>query len=94
MVAVRFCPQFFRLQASLQKPDAADAKQQQRGQGDQGSDDPADKQENTADQKPFQLPYRMVFAIATLDSVIIYDTQVCTNGSFFRFLLLTSMYNA
>ncbi|DBB16492.1 hypothetical protein WJX82_009453 [Trebouxia sp. C0006] len=26
-------------------------------------------------QQPFQLPYRMVFAIATLDSIIIYDTQ-------------------
>ncbi len=27
-------------------------------------------------QQPFQLPYRMVFAIATLDSIIMYDTQV------------------
>lgn len=25
----------------------------------------------------FQLPYRMVLAVATLDSIIIHDTQVC-----------------
>ena len=30
---------------------------------------------------PFQLPYRMVFAIATLDSIIIYDTQVAFSHS-------------
>ena len=78
-MAVRFCPQLFKLQATLQKPGAADTQQQQQGQGDQGCDDPADNQENTAGQQPFQLPYRMVFAIATLDSVIIYDTQVSLN---------------
>ena len=33
-------------------------------------------------QHPFQLAYRMVFAMATLDSIIIYDTQVAMNESF------------
>ena len=28
------------------------------------------------DNKACKLPYRMVFAVATLDSIIIYDTQV------------------
>ncbi len=37
----------------------------------QSTDLPDDQQ-----QHPFQLPYRMVFAVATLDSIIIYDTQV------------------
>ena len=81
MVAVRFCPQLFRLQSQSQAPEAADSKQQTDGEGcgaGQHCYDKADKQEGTAQQQPFQLPYRMLFAIATLDSIIIYDTQVRT----------------
>ena len=33
-------------------------------------------QPETPTSNGFQLPYRMVFAVATLDSVIIHDTQV------------------
>ena len=35
---------------------------------------------HASDNPAFQLPYRMVFALATLDSITIYDTQVqaCT----------------
>lgn len=73
MVAVRFCPQLFRLQSTVQAPGAAVGKQQ----AEEAGPSTADEQENTA-QQPFQLPYRMVFAIATLDSIIVYDTQVRT----------------
>ena len=73
MVAVRFCPQLFRLQSTAQVPGAAVSKQQT---GEPGPST-ADEQEGTTQQQPFQLPYRMLFAIATLDSIIVYDTQVC-----------------
>lgn len=79
MVAVRFCPQLFRLQGPAPASEAADNKQQTDEQGSGAGHHchgTADKQEGSAPQQPFQLPYRMLFAIATLDSIIIYDTQV------------------
>lgn len=88
MVAVRFCPQLFRLQSPTQAPEVADSKQHTDGPGSGAGHhchDTADKQEGNTQQQPFQLPYRMVFAIATLDSIIIYDTQVCS--LFMTFLL-------
>ena len=57
VVAIRFCPQLFKLRDSS----PGDVKSQPIEQ---------------ANDNPFQLPYRMVFAVATLDSVIIHDTQV------------------
>ena len=86
MVAVRFCPQLYRLQSPVLASEAADSKQQADEQGSGAGHhchDTADKQEGTAPQQPFQLPYRMLFAIATLDSIIIYDTQV-SRVSFLR----------
>lgn len=79
MVAVRFCPQLFRLQSPAQASEVADTKQQTAEQGGGSGHSchgTAEKQEGSAPQQPFQLPYRMLFAIATLDSIIIYDTQV------------------
>lgn len=79
MVAVRFCPQLFRLQSPANASEAADSKKQADDQGSGAGHhchDTASKQEGSAPQQPFQLPYRMLFAIATLDSTIIYDTQV------------------
>ncbi|KAL3151977.1 hypothetical protein ABBQ32_001100 [Trebouxia sp. C0010 RCD-2024] len=73
VVAVRFCPQLFRLQSTVQAPGAAVGKQQ----GEEAGPSTADGQQGTA-QHPFQLPYRMVFAIATLDSIIVYDTEKAT----------------
>lgn len=32
--------------------------------------------EGEREPSPFQLPYRMVFAVATADSLVLYDTQV------------------
>lgn len=34
------------------------------------------RQPHASDNLAFQLPYRMVFALATLDSIVVYDTQV------------------
>ena len=81
-MAVRFCPQLFRLQSPTQTHEVADKQQSDElgsGAGHQ-CHDTADKQAATTQQQAFQLPYRMLFAIATLDSIIIYDTQV---GSLF-----------
>ena len=79
VVAVRFCSQLFKLR-DPEGPDAAAGKQQGHCPiSQEGDQDASHQQEGTTQQQPFQLPYRMVFAIATLDSVIIYDTQVCTS---------------
>ena len=86
-VAVRFCPLLLRLRPET--PAAADvaaltgAELRLKG----GAVDPAAAAEAAAGVEKsaadgpapplVQLPYRMLFAVATLDSVIIYDTQVC-----------------
>ena len=77
VVAVRFCPQLFQLQAGEQQPDAAEGTQQTDAHDDRAGHDASAPEDNATQQQPFQLPYRMVFAIATIDSIIIYDTQVC-----------------
>jgi chromatin assembly factor 1 subunit B len=75
-VAVRFCPHLFQL-----RPGAA------RGRAGPSSGPlgtPADGGAGrggaagvAGDECPWAtLPYRMLFAVATMDSVVIYDTQV------------------
>lgn len=54
VVAVRFCPVLFELEAL----------------------------EPASAEMPIDLPYRMVFALATKDSVMLYDTQVLLPRSF------------
>ena len=89
MVAVRFCPRLFRLQNTAPAPGAVDSKQQPHEQGacaGHHCSDTAGKQESTTQQQPFQLPYRMLFAIATLDSIIVYDTQVRNTSALYASL--------
>ena len=74
IVAVRFCPVLFALATPHEEvpahPQPAAAVQLDR---------------EPAVASPIRLPYNMVFAIATMDSVIIYKTQVgcqCPSASF------------
>jgi hypothetical protein len=63
---VRFCPHIFRLK-----------QQQGRGAGEGGSG--AGEQEPAAAagcENALGLPYRLVLAVATMDSVLLYDMQV------------------
>ncbi len=65
IVAVRFCPVLFAV-ASPQEE--APAHQQPAAA--------AWAERETPPASPIRLPYNMVFAIATMDSVMIYETQV------------------
>ena len=71
MLAVRFCPTLFALNKA---PDGA-AEQEAAG-GAPGPEGAAQQQPQGRPGSPFKLPYRMIFAIATVDSVIIYETEV------------------
>ena len=62
-IAVRFCPTLFALRSASAKRSAATA------------EDGAPSQPPPVVKKMINLPYRMVFAVATDDCVIIYDTQ-------------------
>jgi hypothetical protein len=67
---VRFCPQIFRLK-----------QQQGGGAGEGGSSGSAGEQEPAAAaaagcEDVLGLPYRLVLAVATMDSVLLYDMQV------------------
>lgn len=63
VVVVRFCPVVFERETNDKVGDGSDGAD--RSNGSDGSSTPA----------PFEnLPYSMVYAVATLDSVIIYDT--------------------
>ena len=71
IVAVRFCPTLFAV-ASPQE--GVPAHQQPAAGPDEEA--AARSQRETPPASPIRLPYNMVFAIATMDSVIIYETQV------------------
>jgi chromatin assembly factor 1 subunit B len=63
VVAVRFCPVVFEREAKDEGMDGWDEA------------DPAGRAEESTTPAPYEnLPYVMVYAVATLDSVIIYDT--------------------
>ncbi len=69
VVAVRWCPVLF----SHREPGHA----QQLGQGELGQQEQQEQQAQGQRCGPFPaLPYRMVLAVATMDSVLLYDTQV------------------
>ena len=70
-VAVRFCPHLFEL-----RPDAVRGSAGPGGGAPAGSADGGKGRSDDGDCPWAELPYRMLFAVATLDSVIIYDTQV------------------
>lgn len=53
-----------------------EAQQRQQEQQQQQDGGVVAEDGKPAAESPFQLPYRMVFAAATTDSVILYDTQV------------------
>lgn len=70
-VAVRFCPTLFKLSKHAGREQAAD-----------GVPTPAKlfatPQKAALEQEPqsgFNLPYRMVFAVATSNSILLYDTE-------------------
>ena len=56
------------------------------------TDPNSDEQASKGAAAVFQLPYRMVFAIATLDSVIIYDTQVLSQSQHVFHCKLSRVY--
>ena len=62
--------------------------------GDQGAELRGELQQDPTMQLPFQLPYRMVFAMATLDSIIIYDTQVVPGSQHTMSVLLSVVSSA
>ena len=88
-IAIRFCPVLFDLRRL--KADEADEEEEPLNveltkegvevrlpSGEEEEDSPNDKGKSSAGTKPrslFDLPYRMVYAVATLDSVYLYDTQ-------------------
>ena len=65
IVAVRFCPVLFALASPHEE---APAHQQPAGA--------VQSERETPPASPSRLPYNMVFAMATMDSVVIYETQV------------------
>ena len=81
VVAVAFCPSLLALRPS-QPAGTATAPAAATDGSDTAAGQPADQQKasagsHTDGKGPVQLPYRMVFAVATAESVILYDTQVC-----------------
>lgn len=72
MVAVRFCPVLFcRDDDNPQQPQQSGGGAPAAAEGEAGAGAaPAP----AAAPHPFDLPYKMVFAVATLDSVVVYDT--------------------
>ena len=74
IVAVRFCPVLFAV-ATLDE----------EAPGHQQPAAAVRLESETPTASPIRLPYNMVFAIATMDSVVIYETQVgcrCPLASF------------
>ena len=64
-MAVRFCPVLFAVASPHEEAPA-----HQQPAAAVGSE------RETPPASPIRLPYNMVFAIATMDSVVIYETQV------------------
>ncbi|KAI3438192.1 hypothetical protein D9Q98_000629 [Chlorella vulgaris] len=70
VVVARFCPVLFG------RDDGMAAQQQQQQQQQQAGEDAAEGGAGqAAAAHPIDLPYKMVLAVATLDSVVLYDTQ-------------------
>ncbi|KAL4452332.1 hypothetical protein ABPG75_007994 [Micractinium tetrahymenae] len=69
IVVVRFCPVLF------ERDNGKVAGQQQQQEPQAAADACAAAAGAAAAPHPFDLPYKMVFAVATLDSVVLYDTQ-------------------
>ena len=81
VVAVAFCPSLLALRPPQPAGTATAAPAAATGGSEAAAGQPDDQQEGGADgptggKGPVQLPYRMVFAVATAESVILYDTQV------------------
>lgn len=72
-VAVAFCPRLFALRPPVPGDVAAPAP---RPAQQPGSPLAGGEQAGGAPPPLVQLPYRMVFAVATAESVFLYDTQV------------------
>jgi hypothetical protein len=81
VVAVAFCPSLFALRPSqpagqATADPAAAAASSEAAAGQPAGQQKGDAGGQTGGKGPVQLPYRMVFAVATAESVILYDTQV------------------
>lgn len=81
VVAIAFCPRLLALRPPV-PGDAAAAPTAAAGAGAEPAAAPAAQRSSdrgvpaSGEQQLVQLPYRMVFALATAESVFLYDTQV------------------
>jgi chromatin assembly factor 1 subunit B len=75
----RFCPQVFKLKQQQQQGGGSSG--EAGSSGDAGGDQPAvtAAAAAAAEQNALGLPYRLLLAVATMDSVLLYDMQVGSN---------------
>lgn len=76
---VRFCPQVFKLKQQQQQGQGGSSSGEAGGSSDASGEQPlaaAVAAAAAGEQNALGLPYRLVLAVATMDSVLLYDVQV------------------